>query len=322
MTEESVSVPEPAAGNQQEEKRMETYLVAYLDFLGASEKMKKDNGELLNKISKLYNHIVSVFSNRLASKRDIKMKMFSDNIIIALKVEMSCDFHEYYSKYLALILHFSAVFQEKCLKSLDLLLRGGITQGDLYIDENLVWGPALVDAYQLENTVALYPRIVIDSSLMKFIQEKKEKNILTCEILKDSGSNDFAEKLKKHIDEYWDELLLLIKRDVDGVYYLRYLHYQQIMINRYMERIVLDGDKFRTTHPSIVSGIENIPKRVESARDALIKTIDTASNIRDFQKIIWNIHYHNSYCTEYGYPDFCIPEEAYSLSVVNKSRRT
>jgi hypothetical protein len=43
--------------------------------------------------------------------------------------------------------------------------RGGITKGQLYHDESMVFGPALVEAYRLEMEVAQYPRILIPRSV-------------------------------------------------------------------------------------------------------------------------------------------------------------
>jgi len=40
-------------------------------------------------------------------------------------------------------------------------LRAGVTVGDIYHDENMVFGPALNRAYQLEDA-GKYPRIVLD----------------------------------------------------------------------------------------------------------------------------------------------------------------
>src|SRR5882762_8764112 len=39
--------------------------------------------------------------------------------------------------------------------------RGGLTKGRLYHDRNTVFGPALIEAYRLENKVAKYPRILV-----------------------------------------------------------------------------------------------------------------------------------------------------------------
>ena len=43
-------------------------------------------------------------------------------------------------------------------------VRGGISIGDLYCGNSEIFGPALIDAYILEETVAKYPRIVMHES--------------------------------------------------------------------------------------------------------------------------------------------------------------
>lgn len=46
-------------------------------------------------------------------------------------------------------------------------VRGAITRGPIYIDEDLVFGPALIRAYELEQTIAVHPRVVIDPALLE-----------------------------------------------------------------------------------------------------------------------------------------------------------
>ena len=49
------------------------------------------------------------------------------------------------------------------------LLRGYVTVGDIYLDENVVFGPALVRAYELESELARFPRVIIDPVLYEDI---------------------------------------------------------------------------------------------------------------------------------------------------------
>lgn len=53
-----------------------------------------------------------------------------------------------------------------------ILLRGGITLGAVQVhpevqEDELIFGPALVRAYELENTAAIFPRIVVDPEVIK-----------------------------------------------------------------------------------------------------------------------------------------------------------
>jgi hypothetical protein len=48
------------------------------------------------------------------------------------------------------------------------LVRGAITTGSLYHSGRVVVGPALVNAYQLEKTTAVYPRVILDEATMAY----------------------------------------------------------------------------------------------------------------------------------------------------------
>jgi len=48
---------------------------------------------------------------------------------------------------------------------LELLVRGGICRGQLVHNADFILGPALIEAYRLESQTAIYPRIIVSSSL-------------------------------------------------------------------------------------------------------------------------------------------------------------
>jgi hypothetical protein len=47
------------------------------------------------------------------------------------------------------------------------LIRGGVTIGNLYHAQGIVFGPAMVEAYELESRTAVYPRIVVSHTIMR-----------------------------------------------------------------------------------------------------------------------------------------------------------
>jgi hypothetical protein len=47
-----------------------------------------------------------------------------------------------------------------------ILLRGAVTMDNVYCKHNLIFGPAVVNGYKMEQGLAIYPRIVIDDKLM------------------------------------------------------------------------------------------------------------------------------------------------------------
>ena len=47
-----------------------------------------------------------------------------------------------------------------------ILVRGGVSLGPCYADDEFLFGPALIQSYRLEEQVAVFPRIVIDTDLI------------------------------------------------------------------------------------------------------------------------------------------------------------
>jgi hypothetical protein len=59
------------------------------------------------------------------------------------------------------------------LLSLGILVRGGFAIGDIYWDDHQIFGPALIEAYDLESKTAVYPRIVLSNVVSSHIREGK-----------------------------------------------------------------------------------------------------------------------------------------------------
>lgn len=180
-----------------------TYVVAYLDLLGAKSKMQSDeNDRYLNEIYSCLDSCLEKL-NELDSivKGKLHVKVFSDNILIAMKNE-SPDNMSYPSPFNFIGMYSSLI--QRWFLSQNQLLRGAITQGDLFIDNNLIWGKALIQAYEMERDLAHYPRIIIDRALSPL-----------CDDYIDSGQ------------DYQLDVPILT-RDFDGELFLDYLNYQKI----------------------------------------------------------------------------------------------
>jgi hypothetical protein len=52
-----------------------------------------------------------------------------------------------------------------------ILVRGGLAIGELYWDDHEIFGPALIDAYDLENKMAVHPRIVLDAVVSDYLRK-------------------------------------------------------------------------------------------------------------------------------------------------------
>lgn len=94
------------------------------------------------------------------------------------------------------------------LACLGIFIRGGVSVGPAHHDEFNAFGPAMVEAYELESKIAEYPRIILSpQTLSAGITASKE-----------------------HQDPYDISLLnSIIRQDTDGFYFLDYLsQYQEL----------------------------------------------------------------------------------------------
>ena len=142
-------------------------IFAFLDLLGAKEYIKKDTGEFLNKLGAIYDSTLRLYKSVCEREyRDrIRTKIFSDNIVFECKIRNGNGFEEF--KQIAFI---SAILQEELLEK-NLLLRGAITIGSSFLDDVFVFGKALSEAYILESTAALYPRVIISKELAGIVYQ-------------------------------------------------------------------------------------------------------------------------------------------------------
>ncbi|MEK6408620.1 MAG: hypothetical protein AABN34_16960 [Acidobacteriota bacterium] len=94
-----------------------------------------------------------------------QVKAFTDNVIIGVPLSRPGDDAEG---------ELGSLIQALCWYQLEMatrgfFVRGGIAIGDLYIDEDIVFGDALIEAHKIENEVARDPRIVLSPTLEPYI---------------------------------------------------------------------------------------------------------------------------------------------------------
>lgn len=187
------------------------YAIAYIDILGTKKAIESLNPkDLIQRFNNVFLIEKAIIENDLFNEKhkSVKVKIFSDNICIAVEIKDSDKEHEK----LAWLASDCRNFQRHVLKNYgNFLIRGGITLGDLYIDDTFVLGPGLIDAYKLESQKAKFPRIIVDESYA-------EKAML---YLKDACSR---------INEGKEKCAII--KDDDGVYFLDYLEPNPYGIDR------------------------------------------------------------------------------------------
>ena len=180
----------------------EERIITFIDLLGFTNTINKsidNNVENIAETQKIHSLLDEVqwyikYHDLLLDKLKIEGKIinqFSDSIIISYKKETDI---------FRVLLHIYSL----CHIALEnnFLLRGAITYGKIYHNENKIFGPGFIQAYNMEKKMAIYPRIIIDERII----EKAIKSY--------SESPDPDAEIRN--------LLQLAPKDFDGLHYINY----------------------------------------------------------------------------------------------------
>lgn len=119
---------------------------------------------------------------------------FSDSVVISFKVDLD-DIFITFSDIQYIIMNFF---------KFGYIIRGGICYGKVIHTTEKIFGPAMVKAYEMESKEAIYPRVLVSSSIIQYLKKK-------------SKSNNYEHADKANI------ILELINKDMDNLYYIDFL---------------------------------------------------------------------------------------------------
>lgn len=149
------------------------YYIAYVDILGYKEFFKSHKDDIPNLLERVNKAIAdtkdgietfnSLVPSGITMETMILSKMFSDNILLCIEAS---GFPLEQARIL-LLLQTVANIQRDFVNRYGLFLRGGVTKGELSFNDDYVFGQGLITAVGLEEKVSIYPRIVIDDSIMR-----------------------------------------------------------------------------------------------------------------------------------------------------------
>jgi hypothetical protein len=146
------------------------------------------------------------------------------------------------------------------LADLGIFVRGGLTVGDVYFEENAIFGPAFIRAHELESQFANVPRIVIDPTVF---QELRSNPRLRAE------HHDLADEIHY--------LKRMLSRSDDGIWFIDYLS----AIQRELDNPEYYLDLLKHHRNFIVGNAANLPPMS-----------------RVMQKYLWLASYHNKVVTD------------------------
>lgn len=187
--------------------------MAFIDILGFSEIIDEScrQPEIVSGLRALFGDIASVQNTILSDNHAIteiermfpKLKgktiptqavAFSDTIVLSRVVREETE------KILSLISLINRT-SEFCSRLLEYgcLTRGAITIGKLFHEGNVIFGPALVEAYRLESKVAVFPRVLFADDLIGYRDLISLHHIHQPAMLCDEDGRYYLNVLANHI---------------------------------------------------------------------------------------------------------------------------
>jgi hypothetical protein len=142
------------------------HIIVFIDVLGFSDAIKKSptSPENYNKVSSLLVKLKELAIRKTQETHSgdkiphITISSFSDSIIISCSIVSELSFN--------LVLLIMCEFCMTTVLEHGFFLRGALTIGPFQENEGTMFGPALVRAYEIERSLALWPRCVIDPTLL------------------------------------------------------------------------------------------------------------------------------------------------------------
>lgn len=179
-------------------------IVTFLDVLGFRNLIKDESAESINSILEKMSKVAAPKADLNDDPYHPVTTTFSDCVmrISFTDSKANSDFQIGLLFYELLAL----VHAQSELIDNDVIVRGGVAFGDIFLEDQRVFGPAMVDAYELESKKAIYPRIVISPKWME---------VLKTDRLIRSKNNTLKQ-------EFW-HIHQLVRQDDDGLYFIDYI---------------------------------------------------------------------------------------------------
>lgn len=141
-------------------------LIAFFDVLGWRSAIDRAGGDptQIGRLALLLRLFSAAFVPQGARNSGARLSSFSDNVVVSFPLRL---------EELSWRLRNIAMIQVG-VAIIGFSLRGAVTIGHIHHDEHIVFGPGLVRAYELESSVAFYPRIMLDDDAPELLEIRDE----------------------------------------------------------------------------------------------------------------------------------------------------
>ena len=199
-----------ALKNSDQLRKATPHLIAYFDILGYKAMVEKDDLDEDFTIGWLSREFATLFEYNIVNEK-ATCYCFSDNFVICIPY---CT--DSFNYDLLHLITFLEMMQGSIWKQLKMLVRGSVTFGNVFTGDKFLYGKGLVKAYELENHMAVYPRIIVDIDSLPILESNLEETteiwtlskMLDCKwFLQDFDGEYFVGFPSKYLMQYSIDLL-------------------------------------------------------------------------------------------------------------------
>ena len=245
---------------------MQDYFIIYFDILGYKNIVNQKNKEKDLSLLTTINDCIVLSKNLFSAMKntpincDIKMKVFSDNF-----------FYCSVKDYIPLITFIGCL--QCALIQFNTFIRGSLSFGSIVYNDDFIFGKGLIDAFENESEIAVFPRIIVDNSFFAGAAkiETKNKNAPI-------SINDIRSVLRHFFNVDFDNN--------------EFIDYLGIMKN-YRDNAYTGSETY------------NFQKLLYEHGKNICNNLMTENKII-LQKYHWCCNYHNKFCEKHNYNDLLI----------------
>lgn len=231
-------------------------LCAFIDILGFADSIL--DAYKANTQDRVFNEVFSALTEstqRISSAGNrlpfLTVKMFTDNIVIVCEKSFAGVAHT-----LTSLCELIADYQ-LAMACRGYFIRGAIAEGTIAVDDQIIFGDALIKAHRFESTVACNPRVIIDPDLVKLAEE----DMLDA---KEIDKSIWRHRIMKDIDEY---------------YFVNYLDESYVPVPGKGRRLEISKSILEQHRVQITTNL-----------------IERRKQPHIWAKYLWSANYHNSFC--------------------------
>lgn len=160
----------------------EPRIICFLDILGFSEFVNRYDKDITSTFLQDIQESFALAREHLLDNRNmynreaiehLEYQTFSDNISIS--IPYFDNENDFLSNFNILSIYVRGL--QMIMMSKGFFVRGGISIGSYYADNNIIFSKGLINAYKLESEKAIYPRVLVDKVIIDKIINYKESQV-------------------------------------------------------------------------------------------------------------------------------------------------